>query len=281
MPEETNKSPISGTVPPRTNPLGARAGGTIKLKPVIRKPGAGASPASPMLPPRPAAMPAAPQAAAKSATAPVEALKSVTQNLKSVTAPIPQQAILHKTGILADPGLTEAQKQASKARTARISLSDAMGAAPVQNEAAPMKTIRVKRPQNLNAAPAVPAAPAAAPEAPAAEEKGADVTQKKTLKIARPQGRPAAPKLGVKKPGAEPVAEEVADIPDIPDMPAAVPAAPVAAQPAGDTVAGVSKGASILGLIVQIAACAVIGFLIWQFYQDIQLPMHCGGCTGI
>ena len=72
-----------------------------------------------------------------------------SEKLKGVTQQIPQQAILHKTGIIADQDLTEAQKQASKSRTARISLSDAIGAAPVQNDAAPMKTIRIKRPVGL------------------------------------------------------------------------------------------------------------------------------------
>lgn len=81
---------------------------------------------------------------------PMEALKSVTQKLKGITQEIPQQAILHKTGIIAEGGsMSDAQKEAVKHKTARISLSDAMGVAPVKNEAAPMKTIRIKRPINI------------------------------------------------------------------------------------------------------------------------------------
>ena len=129
---------------------------------------------------------------------PMEALKSVTQKLKGITQEIPQQAILHKTGIIAESGQSDAQKEASKHKTARISLSDAMGVAPVKNEAAPMKTIRIKRPIDSPgatasltppAAPAAPVAPvaeaptapAAAPAAPAADKPtspAATVTQR-------------------------------------------------------------------------------------------------------
>ncbi|MBR4938761.1 MAG: hypothetical protein IKZ22_07800, partial [Kiritimatiellae bacterium] len=68
---------------------------------------------------------------------PMDALKSVTQKLKGITQSIPQQAILHKTGIIADSATSEAQKEAAKHKTARISLADALGAAPVKNENAP------------------------------------------------------------------------------------------------------------------------------------------------
>ena len=66
---------------------------------------------------------------------PMEALKSVTQKLKGITQEIPQQAILHKTGIIADGVMSDSQKEAAKNKTARISLSDAMGVAPVKDEA--------------------------------------------------------------------------------------------------------------------------------------------------
>ena len=71
---------------------------------------------------------------------------------KGITQEIPQQAILHKTGIIAESGASTAQKEAAKHKTARISLSDAMGVAPVKSEGAPMKTIRIKRPDSLPAA---------------------------------------------------------------------------------------------------------------------------------
>ena len=315
---EENLSPISAPQPPAVNPLGAATAAhasTLKLKPVIRKPtiGGGLKPglklptqtglkpglklptqtalrrptlgAAPAAAPAPAAPAAPAPAAAPAAPAPadsMEQLKSVTQKLKGITQQIPAQAILHKTGIIADQGLTEAQKQASKSRTARISLSDAIGAAPVQNEAMPMKTIRIKRPVDLkpaNAAPA-PAEPEAA--APAAAEAASapaaeTLTQRKTLKISRPTAGAVRPtgKFGVKKPGATAAAKpaeggEVADIADIPDLPApAAPAAMVAAS-ASNEISDVPVGLAIFDLLLQIAACAGICFLSYLLYTDLQ-----------
>ena len=302
------------SVPPKVNPLGARPS-TLKLKPIIRptvgglktgvklptKPGVNATAIK--LPPKPGAAPAAAPAepaaeAAKSQTSSLEQLKSVTQNLKSVTAPIPQQAILHKTGIIADPGLTEAQMAAAKARTSRISLSDAMGVAPVKNEPAPMKTIRIKRPvdipgatESMSAPSPAPVAPTPVPEAPAADAADAtstSVTQRKTLKISRPGGavRPSG-KFGIKKPGAtaaKPVAAaapadaaaegEIADIPDLPADSNFVPAngklAAAAGVPQGaDVEKDVPKGVAVMGLIIQFAACLVMGLLVYKFYVDL------------
>ena len=307
---EENLSPISAPQPPAVNPLGAATAAhasTLKLKPVIRKPtiGGGLKPGLKLptqtglkpglkLPPQTAlrrpTLGAAPAAAPAAATAPaapapadsMEQLKSVTQKLKGITQQIPAQAILHKTGIIADQGLTEAQKQASKSRTARISLSDAIGAAPVQNEAMPMKTIRIKRPVDLKpanaaSAPAEPeaAAPAAAEAAPAPAAE--TLTQRKTLKISRPTAGAVRPtgKFGVKKPGATAVAKpaeggEVADIADIPDLPApAAPAAMVAAS-ASNEISDVPVGLAISDLLLQIAACAGICFLSYLLYTDLQ-----------
>jgi len=291
---EENMTPVAGTEPPE-NPLARSRATTLKLKPVIRKPTLGATGiAKPAVPPGmklPTQAPAKPAAAAPEGA--MEQLKSVTQKLKGVTQQIPQQAILHKTGIIADQDLTEAQKQASKARTARISLSDALGVAPVQNEAAPMKTIRIKRPDAISKpAPAAPApapaapepapAPAAAPAAPAAP--AATLTQRKTLKISRPgQVRPSG-KFGVKKTGAPaPAAEapaegEVADIADIPDMPASQPKFQAPVAPA-NAIPDVSKATNITSIIFQLAACVTMGLLGWYyFWQDLHLPLFCGGC---
>ena len=243
---------------------------------------------------------------------PMEALKTVTQKLKGITQEIPQQAILHKTGIIAEGGQSDAQKEAAKHKTARISLSDAMGVAPVKNEAAPMKTIRIKRPIDIPGAtsslkpvvptaPVVPvadakAAPAVAPVAPAAApaEKAADtakpeapaatVTQRKTLKIARPGGVAVRPggKFGIKRPSqattiakAAPAAAPAAAAPagdaevaDIPDIPANVPALPAAAA-----APAVVEGPSwlwTLSTIVQFAACVAIGALAWFLYENTQ-----------
>ena len=276
------------SVPPKVNPLGARPS-TLKLKPIIRptvgglktgvklptKPGV--STTALKLPPKPgAAAPAAapapaPAEAAKSQTSSLEQLKSVTQNLKSITAPIPQQAILHKTGIIADPGLTEAQMAAAKARTSRISLSDAMGVAPVKNEPAPMKTIRIKRPTDIPGA--ADAAPAAAPADEASD--ATNVTQRKTLKISRPGAavRPSGKFTVKKQPADEQPADAVADIPDLPADSAFVPAngklAAAAGVPQDGVEKDVSKGVSIMSIIIQSAACIAMGLLVYKFYIDI------------
>ena len=224
---------------------------------------------------------------------PMEALKSVTQKLKGITQQIPQQAILRKTGIIADAAMTDAQKQAAKSKTARISLSDAMGVAPVKNENAPMKTIRIKRPVSIPGAtesklsPVAPkattaeAAPEAAPTsptAPASTDAGASVTQRKTLKISRPGGGAVRPtgKFGIKRPatqastavkpaadGENPPATEgavadILDIPNIPEMPVA------AAEPVSDGPAWLWT----LSALVQVAACAVMGALAWFLYEN-------------
>ena len=306
---EENVTPVAGKEPPPANPLAKPRASTLKLKPVIRKPTIGATALGkpgirpgmklPTQPPAATSAPAAAPASEQQGGGAMEQLKSVTQKLKGVTQEIPQQAILRKTGIIADQDLTEAQKQASKSRTARISLSDALGVAPVQNEAAPIKTIRIKRPDSI-AKPA-PSAPAAAP-APAAEPAAEQpsqhaaaapsptLTQRKTLKIARPGAVRPSGKFGIKKPStsattvvsSHPAAEggDVADIPDIPDMPAAAPAAaaPAAAPVPVNAVPSLSTGATITGIVFQLAACVVIGALGYFLLLDAQLPLFCGGC---
>ena len=303
---DDNVKPVAGSEPPPANPIARPRASTLKLKPVIRKPTIGATGmAKPAVRPGlklPTQAPAAKsEAAAASAEqqqgGAMEQLKSVTQKLKGVTQEIPQQAILRKTGIIADQDLTEAQKQASKSRTARISLSDALGVAPVQNEAAPIKTIRIKRPDAIakppTSAPAA-AAPAAEPVAetpaePAAAAPSPTLTQRKTLKIARPGAVRPTGKFGIKKPGATATAapaatapaegDAVADIPDIPDMPATgAPAVPAAAPMPANAVPSLSKGATITGIIFQIAACVVVGALAYYLYLDAKLPLFCGGC---
>jgi formylglycine-generating enzyme required for sulfatase activity len=77
----------------------------------------------------------------------ISQLKSVTQNLKSITSPIAPQANLRNTGIMAGNQMTEKQREAAKARTSRISLSSAIGVAEVKDEATPMKTIKIQRPK--------------------------------------------------------------------------------------------------------------------------------------
>lgn len=303
---EENVTPVAGKEPPPANPLAKPRASTLKLKPVIRKPTIGATALGkpgirpgmklPTQPPAATSAPAAAPAPEQQGGGAMEQLKSVTQKLKGVTQEIPQQAILRKTGIIADQDLTEAQKQASKSRTARISLSDALGVAPVQNEAAPIKTIRIKRPDSIaKPAPSTPAAAPAPAAEPAAEQPSQHaaaapsptLTQRKTLKIARPGAVRPSGKFGIKKPGAAaapaaPAAEggDVADIPDIPDMPAAAPAAaaPAAAPVPANAVPSLSTGATITGIVFQLAACVVIGALGYFLLLDAQLPLFCGGC---
>ena len=217
---------------------------------------------------------------------PLEALKSVTQKLKGITQEIPQQAILRKTGIIADGAMSEAQKEAAKHKTARISLSDAMGVAPVKNENAPIKTIRIKRPVDIpgSTKPLKPQPqPAAAEPAPAAAEPtGQDAaaptaTQRKTMKITRPGGGAVRPsgKFSIKRPGSTSASATasaagesgdgaVADIPEISDIPD-MSMAPVPVR------AAASDGPAwlwTLSAIVQLAACAVVGALAWFLYSN-------------
>lgn len=263
-------------LPPKANPLGeAEKEKPVLLKPQLRTPDANAS------------------AATNEADSKVQQLKKVTQNLKSITAPIPQQAILRNTGAIAGREMTEAQRAAAKARTSRIALSEAIGVAPVKEEPAnPIKTIKIQRPKAIprrpGLAPVKTPSPAVPEEAPAAEAKKEDsdvsITQKRTIKVARPMA--GRPKIGIKKPGAPAAAEpakvtddadvkdfEPVDIPDIPFN------APNSAQPLpANVIPTVSKGVAITGLIFQFAACAVICLLAYKLYLDTQLPLFCGGC---
>lgn len=299
MADEEKLTPVSAATPPKANPLTlkpmvAKTAGhaaTLKLKPLVRKDGAA---------------PAAAPAAEKPAEGEIHnsedvnrksmaTLKNITAHLKSVTTVIPQQAILHKTGIVSDPGVSEAQKQAALARTSRISLSEAIGAAPVSNENAPMKTIRIKRPvapvPEAGQGPAVTPANLAKPKAPTETTS----TKRRTLKIARPGAatttttKSGPAKLTIKKPGAAAPAAptataptaptapaaggEVADIPDIPDLETVAPITPAA------------KGSDSLGAftavsaVAALAACMAMGFLAWMLYQSTLLPMYCGGCA--
>ena len=275
----------TGTTP--TVKLVPKTGATVALKPVIRKPGSTVS-AAPLAKPvgvdsqGVAKLPtvevkAVSREDVKATTVaevkPLDALKTVTQKLKGVTQQIPQQAILRKTGIVSDMDATSpAQKEAAKHKTARISLSDAMGVSPVKESSAPMKTIRIKRPINLPSGatsqalspqkrPEAPAAAAAAPAAPAAAPS-TTVTQRKTLKITRPGTavRPSG-KFNLKKPapananqaaGAE---GEIADIPEIPPMPVA------------EEKAGVM---AVLALITQVAACLAMLALTWMLFENFS-----------
>lgn len=284
MADDVEMTPITpeeaAPVPPKVAPFGASASApapaaapsptagvsTIKLKPVIRKPHI-------HKPVVGGSKPASPEAAA--------AVKKATQNLKAVTGPIPMQATLRKTGIIAEGILTPAQQQAAKSKTSRISLESAIGVAPVKETPAPMKTIRLRRPTDLKPGGPVPLVPPRppvsdtevppAPPAPASEGEEAGVTQKKTLKLHRPG-------IGIKRPtiGAAPAASG-GDVPDMPvaDMSPVGNLSPIVDSDSGKS-AGVSNVVAALSLITSIAALVVVGFLMWQLWQEGVGPVAGG-----
>lgn len=292
MAEDVEMTPISpaegGSVPPKVAPFGAAATpapaaapapaapkapltssavsaspglSTIKLKPVIRKP----TIHKPVVGARPA--PIAP------AVAPTTA-KKATQNLKSVTGPIPAQATLKKTGIIAEGIITPQQQQAAKSKTSRISLESAIGVAPAKEGPAPLKTIRLRRPTDLKPTPMTltpkaeetpaeaPTMPTAAPE-PTADE--ASVTQKRTLRLPRSGGigiKP--PTLGLGSPAGTDVSDMGGDVPDLGAVPAFDAAAPRAEG------LGVPKWVAALSLVASLAALLVMGCLLFNLVEEAR-----------
>lgn len=292
MAEDVEMTPISpaegGSVPPKVAPFGATATpapaaapapaapkvpltssavsaspglSTIKLKPVIRKP----TIHKPVVGARPA--PIAP------AVAPATA-KKATQNLKSVTGPIPAQATLKKTGIIAEGIITPQQQQAAKSKTSRISLESAIGVAPAKEGPAPLKTIRLRRPTDLKPTPMTltpkaeetpaeaPTMPTAAPE-PTADE--ASVTQKRTLRLPRSGGigiKP--PTLGLGSPAGADVSDMGGDVPDLGAVPAFDAAAPRAEG------LGVPKWVAALSLVASLAALLVMGCLLFNLVEEAR-----------
>ena len=298
-------APAAAPTPAAAPKTGATVS-TIRLKPVIRKPvirkpmapGA-AAPTAPAASVAPVAAPAAASAAAPAAA------KKQTQSLKSVTGPIPAQATLRKTGIIAEGILTPAQQQAAKSKTSRISLESAMGVAPTttSKSPAPLKTIRLRRPTDLNKPPApspfaaptptptidtqaetvvkplepiadAPAAPAA-PAEPAPVVGDAGVTQKKTLKLQRPGGGLKRPSLGVSSAPtdgdglADMTPTEVSDIPDIApmDMGAFPSEAPASSS------AGVPGWLMAITMVTSIAALLVLGAVFYFLFTEGCAPV--------
>lgn len=292
MVEDVEMTPISpaegGSVPPKVAPFGAAATpapvaapapaapkvpltssavsaspglSTIKLKPVIRKP----TIHKPVVGARPA--PIAPTVAPATA-------KKATQNLKSVTGPIPAQATLKKTGIIAEGIITPQQQQAAKSKTSRISLESAIGVAPAKEGPAPLKTIRLRRPTDLKPTPMTltpkaeetpaeaPTMPTAAPE-PTADE--ASVTQKRTLRLPRSGGigiKP--PTLGLGSPAGADVSDMGGDVPDLGAVPAFDAAAPRAEG------LGVPKWVAALSLVASLAALLVMGCLLFNLVEEAR-----------
>lgn len=318
MSDEPEMTPItpeeSGDMPPKVAPFNAvtTAGkaspetpaaapssgvSTIKLKPVIRKPmirkptiGGTPKPVTPAAP-----------APADAAAAPAAPSKKATQSLAAVSDQMPAQAVLRKTGIIAEGIITPAQQQAAKSKTSRISLESAIGVAPAKESPAPLKTIRLRRPTDLKHPAPSPLKPVGAPEAahapiasaetagkedapaaamaPVEETDSASTTQKKTLKLHRPSGLGVKrPTLGIKKPGesAGPAAvpSDGGDVPDMPadmgDVPELKPLAPMdfSAASASDMSAGVPGWVAALSLVTTIAALLVLGVVVYFLYQE-------------
>ncbi|MBO7166374.1 MAG: hypothetical protein J6V88_02485 [Kiritimatiellae bacterium] len=293
---------------------------TLKLrpvirKPVIRKPGtigalkpmtipsaakteeasapAAAAPAAPVAP----AAPIAPAAPAPSPAAPAaEAVPAV--NPKAITGSIPVQAVMKKTGIIAEGILTPSQAQASKTKTSRISLESAMGVPPPSaTGASPLKTIKLRRPSAIKpvtspigstpkpAAPVAPLAPAEAAdegikdlnEAPAAApaEAPTPASETKTVKIQRPAlgiKRPKA-KIGISaaKPAVDGDVGEIKDIDDIPDI-SATPVMPISQGVAAPESSG-AKAFTVIALVAAVITIALLGFLMFQFYSQGTGPI--------
>ena len=306
MAEEVEMTPIGADeLPPKATPFGAASTptpaasapapgpaapvmaqkpapgtvSTIRLKPVIRKP----------VIRKPGEMPAAAPKPAAASPKPAPAL-SKTQSLKSITGPIPAQATLRKTGIIAEGILTPAQQQAAKSKTSRISLESAIGVAPTASKGpAPLKTIRLRRPTDLNkppapspfaslkpadqaSSPAPSAAAAPAPEASAAGgETDADVTQKKTLKLHRPGvtlKRPAIGGVG----GADAFgggADLGGDVPELKPLDAADFGA---AAPAAES-AGVPGWLMAMTTLTSIAALLVLGAVFYFLFTEGCAPV--------
>ena len=305
MSDEPVMTPItpdeSGEMPPKVAPFGAAPAApsaaapaapavhapssgvsTIKLKPVIRKPmirkptiGGAPKPAAPAPAPTPAAPP-----------------KKATQSLAAVSDQMPAQAVLRKTGIIAEGIITPAQQQAAKSKTSRISLESAIGVAPAKEGPAPLKTIRLRRPTDLKppaitpAKPAGTAAPApvagtpppAAPApheapAPVADADNSTATQKKTLKIHRPSGLGVKrPTLGIPKKTEEPAAADVPDMQpaDMGDVPELKPLSPMdfSSSRSDDVSAGVPGWVATMSLITTIAALLVLGVVVYFLYIE-------------
>jgi hypothetical protein len=277
---------------------------TIKLKPVIRKPMI----RKPTIggTPKPAA-PAAPAPADAAAAAPAAPSKKATQSLAAVSDQMPAQAVLRKTGIIAEGIITPAQQQAAKSKTSRISLESAIGVAPAKESPAPLKTIRLRRPTELKHPAPSPLKPVGTPEAAPSitsaetiiksaetivkedaptvvttapsDDADSSTTQKKTLKLHRPSGLGVKrPTLGIKKPG-EPAAPAAApsdggDVPDMPadmgDVPELKPLAPMdlSAMVDSDMSAGVPGWVAALSLVTSIAALLVLGAVVYFLYQE-------------
>jgi hypothetical protein len=224
-------------------------------------------------------------------------VKKQTSSLKSVTGPIPAQATLRKTGIIAEGILTPAQQQAAKSKTSRISLESAIGVAPTSPKGpAPLKTIRLRRPTDLSKPPApspfAPPAPApsVAPAQPTSVDtdattvvtmvsqastsvEGSDsdssVTQKKTLKLTRPGGAFKRPTLGVPGGATDSVSDMSGDVPELKPLDAADFGA---AMPVAES-SGVPGWLTAITTVASLAALLVLGAVFYFLFTEGCAPV--------
>ena len=245
MAEENIQS--EGAIPPKQSPLTPPAAAPAAGSPIQRKPGEAAASVPPAAAAPSAVSAAAPGTAPEGITIPREqAAKKMTAriNLASATGQIPSVTLPPQTDDVktiklkpvAPPVMAEAAAdsaavaaQAAKSKTSRISLESALSTQPELSPASPSaapKTIRLKRPSEMNAPaaakpalkpptthvqipqpphqtgqiPAGPAVVAAPPPEAAQEAPDNSPTRKKTIKVKRPgAGGGGGPKITLNK----------------------------------------------------------------------------------
>ena len=335
MPDD-NQSPITAAKPPVVNPIATATSlhaSTLKLKPIIRKsPGEAAKaasenplsstssiehlktvtqklkastqevPAQAILRKTGIVSDIAPEARGMTEAQRLAAMNRTTRirfEAKSPATADPSKTGRVEGAAASGAGITEAQRMASLNRTSRIELSSAIGAAPAATTA-PIKTIRIKRPENLPSSASRPAAAALEPVAgsvpdvpelppdmpPLASPAGA--SPRKTLKISKPQPggirptgkfalkkRPVAPPQASAPAAKETQGEGETALAEVPELPAVeTPAAP-AVPP--NRIVEVPKGLQGWSMTLQFAASVAMGVLVYFLYLKTQLPLYLGG----
>ena len=278
-------------------------------KPVTLKPAAGVPPPPAAVPEAAAEKQAEPQANPAAAPAAAQAaLRKTGIVAEGILTPAQAQAAKTKTSrILLESaiGVAPTVKSSAPMKTIRLRRPTDIPPAPGAIKPA-LSPLKPAVPEVAPAAPAV--SEAAAPQsadpvaAPAAEmtpveaevpestdavsaEPAATVTQKKTLKLRRPNfKRPTVG--GLRKPGAAvaaaPAAEapaadvpSVADIPDVADIPEIKPIVSSGGEPSADdskSVAGAPVWLNVTTIVAGIAALIVIGLCTWSLFCQAAGP---------
>ena len=335
MPDD-NQSPITAAKPPVVNPIATATSlhaSTLKLKPIIRKsPGEAAKaasenplastssiehlktvtqklkastqevPAQAILRKTGIVSDIAPEARGMTEAQRLAAMNRTTRirfEAKSPAAADPSKTGRVEGAAANGAGITEAQRMASLNRTSRIELSSAIGAAPAATTA-PIKTIRIKRPENLPSSASRPAAAVLEPVAgsvpdvpelppdmpPPASPAGA--SPRKTLKISKPQPggirptgkfalkkRPVAPPQASATAAKETQAEGETTLTEVAELPTVETVAAPAVPP--NRIVEVPKGLQGWSMTLQFAASVAMGVLVYFLYLTTQLPLYLGG----